>query len=259
MRIVECVQGDAAWVRARLGVPTASNFDRLITAKTWKPSAQSHGYLCQLLAEWLTGEAGDGFDTAFVERGREMEPRARAWYAFERDVDVRQVGFCLADDGSCGCSPDGLVGDDGGLEVKCFDARNHVGALLGQPPDEYRAQVQGCLLATGRAWWERVFFNPVMPPVVERIEPDEGFLSALGDALAEFGAKLAAGKARLRERGCVPWDERRAAEEAESKARGEEEDRRIFGPAEIAAEEEAPEDHAAPLHDEDQDFGTERF
>lgn len=168
--IIDCEQGSQEWHEARLGRITASNFDRLLTAKTAKPSAQAHGYMEELLAEVFTGESEDLAKSSFMARGSEMEDEAIRWYSFHRTEhdDVRRVGFCLTDDRKCGCSPDALVGEDGGLEVKCLSAKAHIHALLNPDDIEHRPQVLGNLHVTGRAWWDRLYFHPTLEKLVVR-------------------------------------------------------------------------------------------
>lgn len=191
MRLMNVVQGSPEWHQARLGMPTASQFDRIITPKTLKPSSQSQGYLCELLAERLLGVPLDSVATEWMARGLELEPQAVEFYEFTRDVKADLGGFALLDDGSAGCSPDRLIGDDGGLEIKCPAPATHVAYLLGQAVDEkYRCQVQGSLWITGRRWWDVLSYHPDMPPALVRVERDEEFIEALAAAVGDFNARL---------------------------------------------------------------------
>ena len=113
MRKIECEQGSEEWLNARLGVPSASMFAKIVTTKgAW--STQADGYINQLIAEDLTGEPTPFYQNEHMARGTELEPEARSAYEFMNDVVVEQVGFCLHDTMRAGCSPDGLVGDEGG-------------------------------------------------------------------------------------------------------------------------------------------------
>lgn len=197
MIILDCEQGSEEWFKARLGIPTASRFSQIITPKTCKPSASAQGYLHELCAEWLLGESLDGATTAFILRGAGMEESAVQWYEFQTDTETTPVGFCLRDDSAVGCSPDRLIGEDGGLEVKCPSAKVHVGYLLNGLDVEYRAQVQGALWITGRAWWDVLSFNPELPPALLRTERDEEFIGKLGDAVDAFLGRLAEAKEAL--------------------------------------------------------------
>ena len=199
-------QGGADWINARLGIATASQFHRIITPKTAKPAAAAEKYLHQLCAEWAIGQPIAEYEDVqdFMQRGTDMEKEAVAWYELQRETDTTVAGFCLTDDRRAGCSPDRLVGEDGGLEIKCPSAAVHVGYLLGQDPDAYRAQVQGALWITGRAWWDRLSYHPTMPSVLIRQERDEEFIARLAALVSEFCERLEAAKARMRGLGCAP-------------------------------------------------------
>jgi len=201
---MDCAQGSAAWHKARLGIPTGSQFSKILTPATRKPSTQAHGYMMTLLAEWLTGEPSGADASAFMDRGTQLEPLARKWYSFERDVDVREVGIVLRDDEMVGASPDGLVGDDGTIEIKNPSASTHVGYLLDPSGlNGYFAQVQGALWLTGRAWTDVISYNPAMPPVVVRVPRDEKFIEALDREVSAFVVRLKAARARLEKLGCT--------------------------------------------------------
>ena len=135
-----------------------------------------------------------------MDRGTEMEPRARGWYEIVRDVTVAQVGFIARDDGRVGVSPDGLVDDDGGLELKVSNAATHVAYALnpGTLTAKYRGQVQAALYVTERKWWDIASYNPCIEPVVERVLPDPAYIAAFVPALDAFLARLDAALARLR-------------------------------------------------------------
>jgi len=209
MKILELEQGTLEWALARLGIPTASRFDTLITPKTMKPSKSALSYRAELVAEWLIGQPLDWGTASWMDRGTDMEERARLWYEFHFDVEVREVGFILRDDGLVGCSPDGLVGDDGGLEIKCPMAHQHVKYLLGIEDlvEKHVGQVQGALLLTGRPWWDLVSYNPDLPPVVKRVERNEDYLKALTPILEPFVEQLEKDKAEWAAHKVLrPWD-----------------------------------------------------
>lgn len=197
MIVLDCEQGSEEWFKARLGIPTASRFNQIITPKTLKPSSSARGYLHELCAEWLLGEPLDGASSDFMLRGSGMEESAVKFYEFQTDTETTSAGFCLRDDRAVGCSPDRLVGEDGGLEVKCPSAKVHVGYLLNGLDVEYRAQVQGALWITGRAWWDVLSYNPELPPVLMRMERDEEFIGALSAAVEDFLVRLAEAKEAL--------------------------------------------------------------
>jgi len=199
-------QGSVEWRRARMGVPTASSFHRIITPKTAKPSQQSEAYLHELLAELMLGRPLDSVSYPWMSRGSELEEEAGNWYEFERDVATEVVGFCTTDDGLFGASPDRLVGDEGLLELKCPSPAVHVGYLLFPQRGvdaEYRCQVQGQLLVTERQWCDIVSYHPELPKVIVRVERDEEYIALMRAALADFCARLAEGKAELQRRGLL--------------------------------------------------------
>lgn len=189
MKVIQCVQGSDQWWEAKRGIPSASNFDRIITAVTGKPSAGMKGYIAELIAD-TASMTPSYFTNRGVSRpmqnGHDMEPEARRYYALERNVDVQQVGFCISDCGRFGCSPDGLVGEDGGLELKCPSLHIHAGYLIdGTLPNEYKAQVHGALVVTGRAWWDFLSYGPGLDPLLIRVKPNE-FTDKLRAALEVF-------------------------------------------------------------------------
>lgn len=196
MKIIECEQRSPAWWLARRGIPTASDFHRIITPKTQKASAQQADFICELIAE-RNGFDVDGYVSEAMQDGIRLEDEARAVYSFSHDVDVDVVGFCLSECGRFGCSPDGLIGTDGGLELKCPTPKTQARYLLdGVLPAEYTCQVHGELLVTGRKWWDFMSYCPSMPTFVVRVTPDD-FTAALGKELDLFCGKLAEAVAKI--------------------------------------------------------------
>lgn len=193
MKVHEVEQRSPEWEALRLGIPTASAADRILTPAKLRPSSQAGTYRNQLLAEWLLGHPIDwGGSSQFMERGTAMEPEARARYEFDHDVEARVVGFLGTDDGWFGGSPDSLVGDDGGLEIKCPAIHTHIGYMLDPAAlmSEYRGQVQAYLYITRREWWDLMSYHPELPPVVERVYPDPEYLAAFDAVLKGFVADL---------------------------------------------------------------------
>ncbi len=216
MRIINVDQGTAEWLEARMGIPTASNFHKIITPKTLKLSEQRHDYKSRLLAEWLLGESmEEEFNTYAIERGTELEDRARAWYEQHSEAAIVQIGFVLRDDGAIGCSPDGLIVDGekvvGGLELKVPLAPKCVSYLTGDKKlgtEEHKMQVQGSLYVTGLPWWDCLVWHPAMSrilPTLVRIEPDREVFAAFDEFIPIFLNDLAQAKAYLvDEVGCKP-------------------------------------------------------
>lgn len=198
MRLIDCEQQTPEWYAARLGIPTASCFDKIITPKTGKLSAQADGYIDHLIDEIVRPEAERGFGGNWhTERGNELEPEARDLYALIHDVTLRQVGLVLSDCGRMGCSPDALVNSDGGLEAKAPDGPTHVGYLRGGIlPAKYRTQVHGSLVVTGRDWWDFISYCPGYRPLIVRTYPDD-FTKQVASAMSEFLDRLDAAKAQF--------------------------------------------------------------
>lgn len=197
-------QGHAEWMALRLGIPTASCFDKIITPKTMKPSASADKYAWELIAERVLGRPVDDASSGFITRGTILETKAVEFYELERNVDTERVGFVLRDDRRVGCSPDRFVGSDGGLEIKCPNATNHIGYLLDDEGIGYRAQVQGCLWLCEREWWDTISYNPDMPPALVRITRDEKFIAALEAAVDAFLDRLDGMIYTLTQRGYFP-------------------------------------------------------
>lgn len=193
---LDCKQGGPEWDEARLGIPTASNFDRILTPTKLEYSRRSEDYRDELLAEWLLGFPLDQFSTSEMDRGTRLERTARAWYELSH-ADVEEVGFVLRDDRQVGGSPDGFVGDDGLVEIKCPMAKAHIGYLLddGTP---HRGQIQGLLYLTGREWCDLVVYSDYLPKLVRRFERDEDYIEALEKALWRFLQDLNECKDKLR-------------------------------------------------------------
>lgn len=189
MKVIEVQQGSPEWIHARLGIPTASQFSRIIQV-SGKPSKSVDEYLYELVAESILGTIPIEPKTQMMERGINLEPDAINWYESENGftATVRRVGFCLTDDETAGCSPDALVNDDGGLEIKAPSPKKHI-RNIEKPDDfieEHFCQVQGNLFVTGRKWWDLVSWHPTLPPLLIRVEPDKIFIDELAKQLQTF-------------------------------------------------------------------------
>lgn len=197
MIVHRCEQYSDEWFALRRGVPTASAFEKIITPKTGKLAAAHEGYICELIGDLgRLDYPGERPATPAMRNGTLTEPEARRFYEMEQG-DVEQVGFCLTDDGRFACSPDGLVGDDGILELKCPEPKTHVGYLLANElPPEYVPQVHGQLIVTGRKWCDFLSYCPGFKPLMVRIEPNE-FTDKLRAVLEEFWPKFLAAKAAV--------------------------------------------------------------
>ena len=191
MITVDCVQGTPEWFAARCGIPSASNFDKIVTS-AGAPSKQAEKYMYQLAAERVTGRTEESYSNAAMERGKETEAEARDLYEIITDERVDSVGICFKDeDKLVGASPDGLVGDEGSIEIKCPLSHTHVGYLInGGLPSEYFQQVQGQLYVTGRKWVDFISYFPGLKPLIVRVTRDEKFMKALEIELAVFLKQL---------------------------------------------------------------------
>ena len=190
MKILTFPQRSPEWFAARLGIPTASSFDKIITSKG-EPSKQATGYLYTLAAERLSGVKEQSFSSAAMEEGVRREEESRLVYSMLNETEVVQVGFCLEDGGRWGCSPDGLVGDDGLVEFKNPSGKVAVEYLLGNKlPTKYYVQVQGQLFVTGRKWCDFCSYYPGLKPLVVRVDRDEEFIEKLESELVAFSDKL---------------------------------------------------------------------
>lgn len=158
---LDCEQGSEEWLAARLGIPTATGFENIVTA-TGKKSASYIKYMAELIEESILG-GGDTFKSSFMERGNQLEPQARAAYEFLTGNDVIQVGgVYLNENRDVMVSPDGLIPSlKKGLEIKCPKMSTHIRYLLeGGVPAEYVIQVQANLWVTGYETWDFVSYCP---------------------------------------------------------------------------------------------------
>ena len=179
MRMIDHEQGTPEWLQSRLGCPSGSGFANLITA-TGKPSSSADAYINQLVAELLTGQPTEFKVNEWMQRGTDLEPTAREYFELSSGKSVVQVGFCKHDTLECGVSPDGLVGTNGGLEIKCPAPHTHVAYLRdGGVPTKYKQQVMGCLWITGREWWDFVSYHEQMPVLQVRVYRDEDYIAKL--------------------------------------------------------------------------------
>lgn len=195
-----CEQGSPQWLEMHRGVPTASNFDKIMTTKARKLSSSILPFCYKLIGQlYYPGplSEADVYESDDMRRGRELEDQARRAYSLVKDVAVRQVGFVMDDASQFGCSPDGLVGNDGGLEIKCPRLSKHAEYLhAGVLPDDYACQVHGSLIVTGRQWWDFMSYAHGLPPLIVRVVPGD-FTLALRKALHQFWAQYAAIKAEM--------------------------------------------------------------
>lgn len=194
MIIHDIEQRSPEWYALRAGMPTASEFSKIVTSKG-EPSKSAAVYATRLAGELFAGKPLDAWEgNAWTERGRELEEQAISLYEFANDVSVTPVGFVTNDPNTAGCSPDGFVGDDGMVEVKCLKAENHIKAILyyqknNDCPTDYRAQTQGQMMICGREWCDLIFYHPELPLLTIRRTPDGMFCGALAQGIADVHAE----------------------------------------------------------------------
>lgn len=188
MKIHNVEQGSGPWLALRLSLPTASEFDQLITPM-WKikTGEAPKSYLYQKICEKFMGAFADGGSSFAMGQGSIMEHEALPWFSFAHEMNVQRVGFCTTDDGRIGCSPDGLIGEDGGIEIKCPSPQTHLRYWVeGVLPKEHAAQVHGSMYVTGRKWWYFLSYSRQFPALLVRIERDEEIQSKINEALSTF-------------------------------------------------------------------------
>lgn len=195
-------QGSARWYELRLGVPTASNFKKIITPKG-EQSAQARKYMYRLIAERLLKETQDdelGY-VQWVSRGKSEEGNAAAMFEFTHERPLRPGGFVTTDDGKLGCSPDRLVGTNEAVEIKSPAPWTQIGYLLDGPGADYRPQVQGQLLVGDFEAVHFYSYHPQMPPFEQITLPDRAYQRLLQGTLAWFCDELEKSTERARELG----------------------------------------------------------
>lgn len=190
-------QRSPEWYQARLGKLTSSRIaDALARTKSgW--SASRENLKAELVLERLTGRPTEGYVSPAMQHGIDTEAQARDAYSFYADVEVHEVGFmCHPAIDMAGCSPDGLIGGDGLLEIKCPQPAAHMAALEGQPiPDKYVKQMMWQMSCTNRLWCDFVSFHPAFPPsmqiVIQRICIDRDMLLSMESEAIRFLTEVA--------------------------------------------------------------------
>ena len=194
----EIIQGSPEWLQLRLGRVTASRVADVVAKTKSGYSTSRANYAAQLIAERLTGVVAPSFTNAAMEHGTATEPEARSAYEFYKGVTVEQVAFVSHPKiDQAGCSPDGLIGNDGMLEIKCPQTAAHLETLLGQAvPGKYETQMQFQMSCTGRAWCDFVSYDPRMPENMrlffKRVHRDQKRIEELETEVSTFLLEIVA-------------------------------------------------------------------
>jgi putative phage-type endonuclease len=189
-------QGTPEWLAERLGKATASRISDIMAQTKSGPSASRQNYAAELIAERLTGNGGDFYINAAMQRGTDLEPDARVAYSFESGHTVEQVGFIPHPTiAMSGASPDGLVGDVGLVEIKCPGTAKHIATLTGGSIDgKYVNQMQWQMACTGRSWCDFVSYDPRLPVEMQlatrRVHRDDEMIAEMEREVVAFLAEV---------------------------------------------------------------------
>ena len=211
-------QQSPEWLHARCGCVTASRVaDAIAKLKNGKPTAARETYMMELLAETVTGSAAEHYVSAPMMHGIETEPLARNMYEIERGIEIERVGFVLHPKiKRTGASPDGLIGDDGILEIKCPQTTTHLGYFIeGVMPEKYIPQVTWQLACTGRKFCDFVSYDPRLPAdfglFIVRFERNDKEIEEMECEVTKFREELDALAAKLLKNRPAPIAETTAA------------------------------------------------
>jgi hypothetical protein len=200
MTTLDVQQRGPAWYEARRGLPTCSRFDQILTAAKGQPSSAQDSLINSLIAESICPPEEGVIRpmTSDMEYGVKLEAEARCAYELQfAAAPVTEVGFVLHDSGLFGGSPDCLVGEAGGCEIKAPKTETHIGYIRGGVlPNEYRAQVSGYMIVTGRKWWDFFSYARSLPPFRLRVTRDS-FTDKLEAELFAFCKRYNAERAKF--------------------------------------------------------------
>ncbi len=219
MRVIDCDQGSAQWLEARRGKITASRIaDVLSVLKRGGESSERRNYRVELIAERLSGRAEDHYTSPEMVWGTEYEAFARTEYEMATGVMVDTVGFILHPTiDYAGASPDGLIGADGGLEIKCPKTTTHIKWILaGGLPEEHEAQCLWNMACAGRSWWDFASYDPRLPDGLKlftvRMHRHDSRIALIEEEVCRFNAEVDSVCGQLRglvkDRPQVPGDTR---------------------------------------------------
>ena len=199
-------QGSKEWLELRLGKVTASRITDVLAKGKSGEALSREDYRYELVVQRLTGNPGESFTNAAMEWGTATEPQARIAYEAQADVFVEQVPFVLHPTIEWfGCSPDGLIGDKGLIEIKCPNSKTHIKYLnAGKPPAKYVPQMQCQMAVTGRQWCDFVSFDPRLPDdlqlFVARLDRDEDYIKSMEEEVVKFLSEVETMYKQLKEK-----------------------------------------------------------
>jgi hypothetical protein len=192
--------------RLKLGLPTSSNFKRIITPVEGRRSTEWRAYAHYLIAERMLGRKVDTYTSPYMDRGLEMEPAAVAWYVWATgtpEEEIQEIGFITDDARTVGCTPDRLVGDTGLIEVKCPMPPAQVGYLLDGVERAHWPQLQGQLyVAEGREWTDVVAYHDVLDRAVVRVYRDEPYIKKIAAELDHLNDYIEDSMAKIKAKRC---------------------------------------------------------
>jgi len=199
-------QKTSEWFAARNGKVTASRVADVVAKTKSGYSTSRDNYMAQLVCERMTGTQAESFNSSAMQWGTDTEPFARAAYETAMDVLVSETGFIIHPTiAEAGASPDGLVGDDGLIEIKCPNTATHIETLLSERvPAKYITQMMWQMTCTGRKWCDFVSFDPRMPEglqiFIKRVEFHDSIVKGLESEVKEFLTELETKIVKLNER-----------------------------------------------------------
>lgn len=201
MIVHDCEQYSPEYWKLKQGLPSASEFNRIVTPAKWEYAKGAETYMQELIAQDFDFGYGqqEGYVSAAMKNGTLMEPESRRYYEMQRDCEVRRVGLVVSDCGRYAYSPDSLVGDEGAVELKNPAPATHIKWLLaGGVPLEHLAQCHGGLLVANLKWIDFMSYCRRLPPLLVRVYPDDKTkqlgvaLNKFWDGLCDMRAKIAA-------------------------------------------------------------------
>ena len=190
-QLINAEQRTPEWFSARLGKATGSRFSDIMAKTRSGYSSSRKNYAAELVTEILTNTPSESYTSGAMQWGTDNEPVARLQYELSTGNEVLETGFWIHDTLSAGASPDGFIGTDGLIEIKCPNTATHIDTLISKKlPRQYEAQVQGQMWITGRTWCDFVSFDPRLPENVQmfvvRVERDDLYIKELEEEIIKF-------------------------------------------------------------------------